>query len=325
MRGLAAIGCCEAGGGVVGLLGAAATGCTGVDGGLGGTMGALGGVLSAAGGRTEDAVVAVSGVAATGFSAGSGGAVGAAGVVVTGGFAAGGMITRGAGGCGTINRGGGCCAGGGCTAAGGFAIGVTGAGVGGLGATGAAGRTGGCVAACCCVIAFRTSPGREICERSILVLISSPSTRAARLDLPAADPWLSLAPWKWARTFAASCSSRELECVFFSVTPTSGNTSKMALLLTSNSLARSLIRILLIRPFFLRAVPLSLHVNLRQSVLFPIPHSSFARGVIKSCRQEAVLWYLPRLLRWKLLPLMRLTDRQLAAVLRLPPQYRPQP
>jgi hypothetical protein len=54
---------------------------------------------------------------------------------------------------------------------------------------------------------------------------------------------------KCARTFSASCSSSELECVFFSVTPTSVRTSRMALLLTSSSLARSLIRILLIRLF----------------------------------------------------------------------------
>src|SRR5271155_1574374 len=39
----------------------------------------------------------------------------------------------------------------------------------------------------------------------------------------------------------------ELEWVFFSVTPTSCNTSRIALLLTSSSLARSLIRTLLIR------------------------------------------------------------------------------
>jgi hypothetical protein len=54
---------------------------------------------------------------------------------------------------------------------------------------------------------------------------------------------------KCARTLSASWSSSELECVFFSVMPASGSTSRMALLLTSSSLARSLIRILLIRPF----------------------------------------------------------------------------
>jgi fumarate reductase subunit D len=63
----------------------------------------------------------------------------------------------------------------------------------------------------------------------------------------------------WARTFSASCSSSELEWVFFSVTPTSGSASRMALLLTSSSLARSLIRTLLIRPFCFPALWLGLH------------------------------------------------------------------
>jgi hypothetical protein len=97
------------------------------------------------------------------------------------------------------------------------------------------------------VIAFSTSPGREMCDRSILVLISSSprSVRAERAD----DDCASDEPRMWARTFSASWSSSELEWVFFSVTPTSGSASRMALLLTSSSLARSLIRTLLIRPF----------------------------------------------------------------------------
>jgi hypothetical protein len=41
----------------------------------------------------------------------------------------------------------------------------------------------------------------------------------------------------------------ELECVFFSVTPTAVRASRMDLLLTSNSRARSLMRTLLIYPF----------------------------------------------------------------------------
>jgi hypothetical protein len=115
------------------------------------------------------------------------------------------------------------------------------------GATGAVGA-GGAVAACCfCVISLRTSPGLEMWERSILVLISSDS----RPGRDARDGALASADArKWFRTFSASWSSSELECVFFSVTPTSVRTSRMALLLTSSSLARSLIRILLIRPFF---------------------------------------------------------------------------
>jgi len=142
---------------------------------------------------------------------------------------------------GTAGGAGGAGFGAGCTTAGRAAIG------------GAAGLGGGATASFCCVIAFSTSPGREICERSILVLISS-SPRNERDGLAAcADA--SDEPRIWARTFSASCSSRELECVFFSVTPTIGSTSRMALLLTSSSLARSLIRTLLIRPFLPRVVP----------------------------------------------------------------------
>jgi len=115
------------------------------------------------------------------------------------------------------------------------------------GAAGRAGAAGGADAVCCClVISFSTSPGLEMFDRSILVLISSPS-RLAR-DL-AGEDCASEAARKCARTFSASCSSTELECVFFSVTPTWTRTSRIALLLTSSSLARSLIRILLIRPF----------------------------------------------------------------------------
>ena len=115
------------------------------------------------------------------------------------------------------------------------------------GATGR-GAAGGATASFRCVIAFNTSPGREMCDRSILVLISSSPRAVRELDLPAdAEP--SAEERMYTRTFSASCSSRELECVFFSVTPTSGSVSRMALLLTSSSLARSLIRTLLIRPF----------------------------------------------------------------------------
>jgi hypothetical protein len=120
-------------------------------------------------------------------------------------------------------------------------------GAGGAGAAGA-GRTGGAAAASFfCVIAFSTSPGREMCDKSILVRISS-SPRSGRADR-ADGVCASDEPRMWARTFSASKSSSELEWVFFSVTPTSGSASRMALLLTSSSLARSLIRTLLIRPF----------------------------------------------------------------------------
>jgi hypothetical protein len=136
-------------------------------------------------------------------------------------------------------------------AAGGAATGFSTAGWGtGACATGGGtgrGAGGGATASLCCVIAFSTSPGREICERSILVLISSSARTGRALDLPAeGEP---SAERMYTRTFSASCSSRELECVFFSVTPTNGSVSRMALLFTSSSLARSLIRTLLIRPF----------------------------------------------------------------------------
>jgi hypothetical protein len=98
------------------------------------------------------------------------------------------------------------------------------------------------------VIAFSTSPGREIFDRSILVLISSSPRGMREVEFPAGDE-PSAEERRYTRTFSASCSSRELECVFFSVTPTSGRVSRMALLLTSSSRARSLIRTLLIRPF----------------------------------------------------------------------------
>jgi hypothetical protein len=129
---------------------------------------------------------------------------------------------------------------------------------------GTAGRAGGGGAATSLrwVIAFSTSPGREMCDKSILVLISS-SPRAGRAVL-AGEACASDEPRRCWRTFSASCSSRELECVFFSVTPTIDSTSRMALLLTSSSLARSLIRTLLIRPFLYPALCLSLHLSLTE-------------------------------------------------------------
>ncbi len=195
---------------------------------------------------------AATGGATTGGLTGRGG-IGIAGGVATdtGGWATGAAGTENVGltlGVGTITLGGG---GGGAgtetDAGGGIGAGVE-AMIVGPAAAGRVGRASAVAGACCLRMAFRTSPGLEICERSILVLIASLSTRLGRECLAAfcASP----APRKYARNFSASCSSTELECVFFSVTPTSGSASRMALLLTSSSLARSLIRILLIRLFF---------------------------------------------------------------------------
>jgi hypothetical protein len=97
----------------------------------------------------------------------------------------------------------------------------------------------------CWVMARSTSPGREIFDRSILVLM--PSSPLALREVLAELGAASERPRRCFRTKSASWSSRELECVFFSVTPTVVSTSRISLLLTSNSRAKSLIRILLIR------------------------------------------------------------------------------
>jgi hypothetical protein len=67
---------------------------------------------------------------------------------------------------------------------------------------GAAGRAGGAAASFFCVMAFSTSPGREMFDRSILVLISS-SPRSGRADF-AVDDAASDEPRRWILTFSAS-------------------------------------------------------------------------------------------------------------------------
>jgi hypothetical protein len=103
-----------------------------------------------------------------------------------------------------------------------------------------------------CSTAFRTSPGLEICDRSILGLNSSAAGAVARELRPLPGSACSA---KYLFTRSASSTSIELECVFFSVTPTLTRTSRMALLFTSSSRARSLIRIFCMPPCFLRIVP----------------------------------------------------------------------
>ena len=108
-----------------------------------------------------------------------------------------------------------------------------------------------------CWIAFRTSPGLDTRDQSILC--------APPLSFLAAEPPLRPFPrCMCARTRCASSISSELECVFGSVTPTSRSTSKIALLLTSSSLAKSLMRTLLIRPFSWHSAcrPSAVHSNL---------------------------------------------------------------
>jgi len=223
MRGAGVVGAADAGG---------AAGVSGVTRAAGAAIGgsAAGGAATIGGGATARGGATAGGAAG---GAGAAGITGAAGLSTTGATAAGFAWTTGATG-GTA----------------GFAVGGAATGfvaTGGCGTDGRAGAGCGAAPSFCCRMAFSTSPGWEMCERSILVLISS-SPRRGRADL-AACAGASDKPRKWARTFSASCSSRELECVFFSVTPTSASMSVMALLLTSSSLARSLIRTLLIRPF----------------------------------------------------------------------------
>ena len=202
-------------------------------------MGTDGGALAETAGGTP----------AAGTWAAGGGVAGRAGCATTGADTVGGTTTR-AGATGIA--GGAATEGGGAVTTGLVTGGATVAGfsAGACATGGAVGRGGaaGATASLRCVIAFSTSPGREIFDRSILVLISSSPRGVREVDFPAADE-PSAEERRYTRTFSASCSSRELECVFFSVTPTSGSVSRMALLLTSSSRARSLIRTLLIRPF----------------------------------------------------------------------------
>jgi hypothetical protein len=156
--------------------------------------------------------------------------------------------------CGVMNRGAGFGSAGdaGCV----LAVTAGGAGFGGAtvvtGAAGA-GRAGAAGCAVLCVTAFNTSPGLEMCDRSIFGLNSSDDAAA-----DAREPRLELGSCsaKYFLTRSASSTSIELECVFFSVTPTFTRTSRIDLLFTSSSRARSLIRILCcITPRFLRYVP----------------------------------------------------------------------
>ena len=122
--------------------------------------------------------------------------------------------------------------------------------IGGLpGATTATdGRCGGAffAASACCLrsrMARAMSPGLEAAERSSF--LGSAGARLAVWRYP---------PLKYPRTFSASSASMELECVFFSVTPTALSASRMALLFSSSSRARSFMRTLLIQSFWFPAL-----------------------------------------------------------------------
>jgi len=150
---------------------------------------------------------------------------------------------------------------------------ATGAGLGGAatdegGAVADEGRggTGGC---CCCssfsFSSLSTSPGLEILDRSSFGLISP----GAVLSLEATELDLVV---KYLLIFSASSTSTELECVFFSVTPTSNKTSRIALLFTSSSLARSLIRIFVIRSAFPPSIRYAIIMTSRLPLFFYRAH-----------------------------------------------------
>jgi hypothetical protein len=104
-------------------------------------------------------------------------------------------------------------------------------------------------------MAFITSPGFDTLDQSILGFGSG---SAFEVPLDAGFP----PRWKCRRTRSASSASSELEWVFFSMTPTASSESRIALLLTSSSRAKSLIRTLLIRPFMALPNRPSAHSNL---------------------------------------------------------------
>jgi hypothetical protein len=87
------------------------------------------------------------------------------------------------------------------------------------------------------------SPGFDTCDQSIFGFCPLPPERCC------ASEAARLPRCRYARTRSASSLSRELEWVFFSVTPTAVKVSRISRLLTSSSRARSLIRTLLIRLF----------------------------------------------------------------------------
>jgi len=133
--------------------------------------------------------------------------------------------------------------------AGGFAaaafIVAAGCGAAPAGAAAGVAALGGAGCASCCFfsrIALATSPTLWTFDQSIFGLASASCRAAAALPLPPRALRMCV------RTRSASSVSIELECVFFSVTPTAVRASRISLLLTSSSRANSLIRTVLIRP-----------------------------------------------------------------------------
>ena len=156
----------------------------------------------------------------------------------------------------------------------GFALGGTmagvpaGAGTGALGATGAAagvvdaagatgaagaaglaaGATGGATGAALGAAGFTATLGAAATGAGIAVgriraaLAAASFASFSALALASAAASASACPKMFLRTFSATSTGIELECVFFSVTPYPGKRSMIALAFTSSSRASSLIR-----------------------------------------------------------------------------------
>ena len=218
------------------VLGAAAAGAVA-------TMGRSAG--GTATGRSTEA--AAGATATTGGRAITGPTGGLLAMAGTGGFATIFACWRGRG---TIRRGAGACAAAGAwgtTGALGAAAATTRGGVELADGATTAGRCGGgtaFTAASACLrsrIAFSASPGLDTLDRSNFGLLSA----ACRPAPPLRPPFL-----KYSRTLSAWSASIELEWVLPD-TPIASSASRIGLLFTSSSRARSLIRTLLIRPFSL--------------------------------------------------------------------------
>ena len=261
--------------GVASATGAAALAATLVAPAAASTSGAAG-VLT--GGAVGTAAAGLAGLATAAPAAAAGGATTTGGLAITG--PAGGLLAIAGGcggammgacalGCGTIRRGavaGAATAG---AAAGAAAVlatrpAVPGPAFAAVAALTTAGRAVGAggvafaASASACLrarMAFSASPGLEARERSM------PRAVFAAVEALVAAPLGFLPEVRNSRTFEASSASIELEWVFGSVTPTAVRASRISLLFTSSSRARSLIRTLLIRLFSL-PLPLAAHISL---------------------------------------------------------------
>jgi hypothetical protein len=154
--------------------------------------------------------------------------------------------------------------------------------------------------------AFITSPGLEMFERSILGTTGSAPWRP---DAAPACVVRFASRAKCARTFSASSSSSELECVLPGGTPIPGRTSRIARDFTSSSFARSLIRTLLIRLFSMCAANRPLVGHNYSVALSAFKNSVFERVTVENAAHitRRSLWMvaLPQLPRPLCLPLLQ--------------------